>query len=100
MVLILLVVALLIPRVGSIGYDRTVALHAYRRISALNYDYNLPLEEGDLFGTSVTALARVRYGDDTIELAIGAPGDSSVMKSQGAVYLLSLNRRESTTQAS
>lgn len=70
-----------------------VVFVAFKRIGAMNVDYNLPVSQGDRFGSAVAVLLPVGDLDrnyQTVEVVVGAPGDHTCKKRQGAVFILSL----------
>lgn len=79
------------PRAG-LAIMRVVFV-AFKRIGAMNVDFNLPISPGDRFGSSVSVLLPAGDLDrnwNTLKVAVGAPGDHTYMKRQGAVFILSL----------
>lgn len=70
-----------------------VVFVAFKRIGAMNVDFNLPVSPGDRFGSAVAVLLPAGDLDsdyNTLEVVVGAPGDHTYMKRQGAVFILSL----------
>lgn len=75
-----------------LGVQRAVFV-GFKRIGALNVDFNLPVSAYDRFGTSCAVL--LPQGDldhdvTSVEVAVGAPGDHTYQKKQGAVYIIFL----------
>jgi hypothetical protein len=82
---------LAVPR-PVLGVTRAVFV-GFKRIGALNVDFNLPVSAYDRFGTSCAIL--LPQGDldhdvTSVEVAVGAPGDHTYEKKQGAVYIIFL----------
>ena len=80
-----------VPRPG-LAILRVVFV-AFKRIGAMNVDFNLPVSPGDRFGSAVAVLLPAGDLDrnyNTLEVVVGAPGDHTYMKRQGAVFILSL----------
>ena len=72
------------------GYSR-VAFVGYKRISAINTDFNLPISRFDKFGSAIANMGDLDGDPNTVEVAVGAPGDHTYTEGAGAVYILSLN---------
>ncbi len=75
-----------------LGMARAVFV-GFKRIGAMNVDFNLPISPYDRFGSAIAVL--LPFGDldhdaTSVELVVGAPGDRTYQKKQGAVYILSL----------
>lgn len=68
--------------------DGTVKRHS--KISSTQGGFTGPLRNRDEFGRSVVSLGDLD-GDGTLELAVGAPTDSTGGTKRGAVWILSLN---------
>ena len=76
------------------GFDR-VAFMGYKRISALNTDFNLPINRFDRFGSAVANLGHLDCEDkNNIDIAVGAPGDDAYANDGGAVYIIKLDACE------
>lgn len=75
-----------------LGVTRAVFV-GFKRIGALNVDFNLPVSAYDRFGTSCAILlpqGDLDHDATSVEVAVGAPGDHTYEKKQGAVYIIFL----------
>jgi len=74
------------------NYQR-VAYMGYKRISALNTDFDLPLRRFDRFGEAIAVLGDLDKDRMTIEVAVGAPGSDVFPDGEnaGALYILYMN---------
>jgi hypothetical protein len=87
------------PNVGGVGgsQPRTgqaserIAFVGYKRITAVNTDFNLPINKFDRFGSAIANLGDINGNPDTVEVAVGAPGDDTYAEDAGAVYILGLD---------
>lgn len=66
-------------------------VHTTSKISGTQGGFAGPLANNDEFGRSVTSLGDLD-GDGVVDLAVGAPADSTGGTKRGAVYVLFLNR--------
>lgn len=76
-----------------LGVQRAVFV-GFKRIGALNVDFNLPVSAYDRFGTSCAVLlpqGDLDHDHTSVEVAVGAPGDHTYQKKQGAVYIIFLS---------
>jgi hypothetical protein len=76
-----------------LGVQRAVFV-GFKRIGALNVDFNLPVSAYDRFGTSCAVLlpqGDLDHDATSVEVAVGAPGDHTYQKKQGAVYIIFLS---------
>jgi hypothetical protein len=85
------------PRTGSpnVGGADRVAFVGYKRISAINTDFNLPINPFDRFGSAIANLGDLDGDKATVEIAVGAPGDDTYVNDAGAVYIISLDKCKS-----
>jgi hypothetical protein len=75
-----------------LGVTRAVFV-GFKRIGAMNVDFNLPISAYDRFGTSCAVLlpqGDLDHDPTSVEVAVGAPGDHTYQKKQGAVYIIFL----------
>lgn len=76
-----------------------VVFVAFKRIGAMNVDFNLPISQGDRFGSAVAVVLPIGdldHNPRTLEIVVGASGDHTYKKKQGAVYILSLSNSGAT----
>jgi hypothetical protein len=75
--------------VAAIGLAQLGTVKNYQKISATEGDFNGALDDGDIFGSSLTALGDLD-GDGVSDVAVGASGDDDGGSSRGAVWVLFL----------
>jgi hypothetical protein len=70
--------------------DENGEVRFHEKISSTDGGFNGALSDGDVFGSSVSALGDLD-GDGIVDLAVGAPGDNDGGNGNGAIWILFLN---------